>query len=212
MALDRPDVPSRGSVRPTVATPAALIAGALFGAAHLGSHSLDAIPVLACFGIIACLVYEGTGSLLPSIGSTSWSTRAATNRRPSATQQSPPVVRPRRTHPPRRRIDTRPSRCDSRLATESPTCSKQAARCSRRSRRSFRPLSNARRCPADVPIGDDGGRRGGVVLPAKERLERLKRVRTNGRVPDRTGGRLHVERRGLGSCGSRALPGPGSCP
>lgn len=48
-------------------TPAALIAGALFGAAHLGSHSLDAIPVLAFFGVIACLLYERTGSLLPGI-------------------------------------------------------------------------------------------------------------------------------------------------
>lgn len=48
--------------------PAALIAGALFGLVHITSYPLDTLPVKAGFGVIACLLYERTGSLLPGIG------------------------------------------------------------------------------------------------------------------------------------------------
>lgn len=48
--------------------PAALIAGALFGLVHITSYPLDTLPVKAAFGVIACLLYERTGSLLPGIG------------------------------------------------------------------------------------------------------------------------------------------------
>ena len=48
--------------------PAVLIAGALFGFVHITSYPLDTLPVKAAFGVIACLLYERTGSLLPGIG------------------------------------------------------------------------------------------------------------------------------------------------
>ena len=47
--------------------PAALIAGALFGLVHITGYPLDTLPVKAAFGVIACLLYERTGSLLPGI-------------------------------------------------------------------------------------------------------------------------------------------------
>jgi hypothetical protein len=47
--------------------PAALIAGVLFGFVHITSYPLDTLPVKAAFGVIACLLYERTGSLLPGI-------------------------------------------------------------------------------------------------------------------------------------------------
>lgn len=47
--------------------PAVLIAGALFGLVHITSYPLDTLPVKAAFGVIACLLYERTGSLLPGI-------------------------------------------------------------------------------------------------------------------------------------------------
>ena len=47
--------------------PAALIAGCLFGLVHIGSYPLVTLPVKAAFGVIACLLYERTGSLLPGI-------------------------------------------------------------------------------------------------------------------------------------------------
>jgi membrane protease YdiL (CAAX protease family) len=49
-------------------TSAALIAGAMFGLVHITSYPLDTLPVKAAFGVIACLLYERTGSLLPGIG------------------------------------------------------------------------------------------------------------------------------------------------
>lgn len=48
--------------------PAVLIAGGLFGFVHITSYPLDTLPVKAAFGVIACLLYERTGSLLPGIG------------------------------------------------------------------------------------------------------------------------------------------------
>jgi membrane protease YdiL (CAAX protease family) len=48
--------------------PAVLIASALFGFVHITSYPLDTLPIKAAFGIIACLLYERTGSLLPGIG------------------------------------------------------------------------------------------------------------------------------------------------
>ncbi len=48
--------------------PAVLIAGVLFGFVHITSYPLDTLPVKAAFGVIACLLYERTGSLLPGIG------------------------------------------------------------------------------------------------------------------------------------------------
>jgi membrane protease YdiL (CAAX protease family) len=48
--------------------PAALIAGALFGLVHITSYPVATLPVKAAFGVIACLLYERTGSLLPGIG------------------------------------------------------------------------------------------------------------------------------------------------
>jgi hypothetical protein len=47
--------------------PAALIAGCLFGLVHITSYPLVTLPVKAAFGVIACLLYERTGSLLPGI-------------------------------------------------------------------------------------------------------------------------------------------------
>jgi membrane protease YdiL (CAAX protease family) len=48
--------------------PAAVIAGVLFGLVHITSYPLATLPVKAAFGVIACLLYERTGSLLPGIG------------------------------------------------------------------------------------------------------------------------------------------------
>jgi uncharacterized protein len=47
--------------------PAVLIAGSMFGLVHITSYPLDTLPVKAAFGVIACLLYERTGSLLPGI-------------------------------------------------------------------------------------------------------------------------------------------------
>ena len=47
--------------------PATLIAGAIFGAAHISVYHPSELPVLAVFGVIACQLYERTGSLLPGI-------------------------------------------------------------------------------------------------------------------------------------------------
>jgi membrane protease YdiL (CAAX protease family) len=46
---------------------AALIAGCLFGLVHITGYPLVTLPVKAAFGVIACLLYERTGSLLPGI-------------------------------------------------------------------------------------------------------------------------------------------------
>jgi membrane protease YdiL (CAAX protease family) len=43
------------------------IAGAMFGVIHLDTHPLDALPFDVAFGVVACLLYERTGSLLPCI-------------------------------------------------------------------------------------------------------------------------------------------------
>lgn len=48
--------------------PAVLIAGIMFGLVHITSYPLDTLPVKAAFGVITCLLYERTGSLLPGIG------------------------------------------------------------------------------------------------------------------------------------------------
>jgi membrane protease YdiL (CAAX protease family) len=47
--------------------PAALVAAILFAGVHAPSYSPGALPGIACFGLIACLLYERTGSLLPGI-------------------------------------------------------------------------------------------------------------------------------------------------
>ena len=51
--------------------PAALVNGVLFGAVHFnfeeGSEALLLLPPLALLGVILCVVYERTGSLLPAI-------------------------------------------------------------------------------------------------------------------------------------------------
>jgi len=39
----------------------------MFGFVHITSYPLDTLPVKAAFGVIACLLYERTGSLLPGI-------------------------------------------------------------------------------------------------------------------------------------------------
>jgi membrane protease YdiL (CAAX protease family) len=46
---------------------AALIVGVLFGAVHASTYPLDTLPIKAAFGVIACLLYERTGSLYPCI-------------------------------------------------------------------------------------------------------------------------------------------------
>jgi len=46
---------------------AAVIAGAIFALVHWLSYPLDTLPPRFVFGIIACLLYERTGSLLPGI-------------------------------------------------------------------------------------------------------------------------------------------------
>lgn len=47
---------------------AALIAGLLFGLVHITGYPLITLPIKAIFGVIACLLYERTGSLLPGMG------------------------------------------------------------------------------------------------------------------------------------------------
>ena len=47
--------------------PATVIAAAVFGAAHITVYHASELPVLAVFGVIACQLYERTGSLLPGI-------------------------------------------------------------------------------------------------------------------------------------------------
>jgi CAAX protease family protein len=46
---------------------AALVAGLLFGLVHITGYPLITLPIKAAFGVIACLLYERTGSLLPGI-------------------------------------------------------------------------------------------------------------------------------------------------
>lgn len=46
---------------------AALAAGLLFGLVHITGYPLITLPVKAAFGVIACLLYERTGSLLPGM-------------------------------------------------------------------------------------------------------------------------------------------------
>jgi membrane protease YdiL (CAAX protease family) len=46
---------------------AALIAGLLFGAIHGMAYPLNSLPPRMVFGMIACLLYERTGSLYPSM-------------------------------------------------------------------------------------------------------------------------------------------------
>jgi membrane protease YdiL (CAAX protease family) len=46
--------------------PAALLAGAIFGALH-ALTGLSAVPPLIAFGVILCLLYEKTGSIVPAI-------------------------------------------------------------------------------------------------------------------------------------------------
>ncbi len=46
---------------------AALLAGALFGLVHITGYPLITLPIKAGFGVLACLLYERTGSLLPGI-------------------------------------------------------------------------------------------------------------------------------------------------
>lgn len=47
--------------------PAALAGGLLFGLVHITGYPLITLPVKAVFGVIACLLYERTGSILPGI-------------------------------------------------------------------------------------------------------------------------------------------------
>jgi uncharacterized protein len=47
--------------------PAALIAGFVFGAIHGTTYPLDTLPPRMVFGVIACLLYERTNSLYPSM-------------------------------------------------------------------------------------------------------------------------------------------------
>jgi CAAX protease family protein len=46
---------------------AALLAGALFAIVHATTYPLDSLPPKLAFGVIACLLYEYTGSLYPGI-------------------------------------------------------------------------------------------------------------------------------------------------
>ena len=46
--------------------PASVLAGAMFGLVHT-QYPLSVLPELAFFGVVACLLYERTGSLLPGI-------------------------------------------------------------------------------------------------------------------------------------------------
>lgn len=45
----------------------AVTAGSAFGLIHLPSSPIVSVVVLCCFGILLCLLYQRTGSLLPSI-------------------------------------------------------------------------------------------------------------------------------------------------
>ena len=47
--------------------PAAVINGVIFGAMHGVTYPLDTLPPRMVFGVIACLLYEYTGSLYPAI-------------------------------------------------------------------------------------------------------------------------------------------------
>jgi membrane protease YdiL (CAAX protease family) len=47
--------------------PAALLAGMLFGLVHITGYPLITLPIKAAFGVLACLLYERTGSILPGI-------------------------------------------------------------------------------------------------------------------------------------------------
>jgi membrane protease YdiL (CAAX protease family) len=47
--------------------PAALVAGFVFGAVHGTTYPLDTLPPKMVFGVLACLLYEQTGSLYPSM-------------------------------------------------------------------------------------------------------------------------------------------------
>jgi membrane protease YdiL (CAAX protease family) len=47
--------------------PAAIIAGVLFGAVHASTYPVDTLAPKMAFGVIACLLYERTGSLYPGI-------------------------------------------------------------------------------------------------------------------------------------------------
>jgi uncharacterized protein len=47
--------------------PAALVAGLMFGLVHITGYPLITLPVKAAFGVLACLLYERTGSILPGI-------------------------------------------------------------------------------------------------------------------------------------------------
>lgn len=56
------------SLRNNLSVPvAAVIAGAIFALVHWLSYPLDTLPPRFAFGVIACLLYERTGSLLPAI-------------------------------------------------------------------------------------------------------------------------------------------------
>jgi uncharacterized protein len=56
------------ALRNTMSVPrAAVIAGVLFGLIHGLAYPLDTLPPRMVFGVIACLLYERTGSLLPGI-------------------------------------------------------------------------------------------------------------------------------------------------
>jgi membrane protease YdiL (CAAX protease family) len=46
--------------------PAALAAGAVFGALH-ALTGISAVPPLIAFGFVLCLLYEKTGSIVPGI-------------------------------------------------------------------------------------------------------------------------------------------------
>jgi membrane protease YdiL (CAAX protease family) len=46
---------------------AALIVGLLFGLVHITGYPLITLPVKAAFGVLACLLYERTGSLIPGV-------------------------------------------------------------------------------------------------------------------------------------------------
>ena len=48
--------------------PGATSTALLFGAAHIASSPVEALPVLALFGFAACLLFWFTGSLLPCVG------------------------------------------------------------------------------------------------------------------------------------------------
>jgi membrane protease YdiL (CAAX protease family) len=47
--------------------PAVVVAAAMFALVHAGGHPSSALLSAAFFGVVACLLYERTGSLLPAI-------------------------------------------------------------------------------------------------------------------------------------------------